>query len=409
MMNLCFSKKSPVARKFARKKHSKASWSPDTNKKYASRRYHAGEEFTRAGDEYRSKEIESNQRSEALNGDGFRRNRYRAERATEIQSYADDNGNENSYGSGGEEVKSNKATVMVHNGKSSNTANTADSFRSSMLWKTLDPKKLPTRNEVLPTFPPNRYSIGADIGAQVCTTPVAHRRKPHFRVNLDVSHYAPNEVSVKIEERFLIAEGKHFSESDFGFETCEFYRKYPIPEGLKHEDISYRINNDGILIVTGEGEVVENQKVKHVKRSSDENKKIEGAAKLVKHQGEEKRHSSYDNVCSDEEDRVQQYASVVNKGMQKVCFGDFKLVNGAYALLVDAEDYSADDMKVKVIGNEVIVQGIKKSEVTEGNEQRIVHREFKKKYNIPLDANIDHITSRMTGEGQLKIECPKKQ
>ena len=263
-----------------------------------------------------------------------------------------------------------------------------------MLWKDLDPAKLPKGNEVQTTFPPNRYSIVPEIPAQVCPTPLMAAKKTKFRVNLDVSHYAPNEVIVKIEEGFLMAEGKHFSESDFGFETCEFYRKYPLPDGLDSSDITYKINSDGILVVTG-GAIDEGRKIKQ--NALNEECKTANALR------NDKRYSSYDNIAREVSENVGN-----SKRKHVVGFGDFQLVDGnCYVLLVNVDGYAAENMKVKVIGNEISVNGIKKVESNEGNEKRIIHKEFTKKFNVPNDADIESIVSRMTSDGHLKIECSK--
>ena len=262
-----------------------------------------------------------------------------------------------------------------------------------MLWKELDPAKLPKGNEVHTTFPPNRYSLIPEIPAKVCPTPVTAAKKPKFRVNLDVSHYAPNEVIVQVDGGFLMAEGKHFSESDFGFETCEFYRKYPLPDGLDGSDISYKINSDGILVVTGGG-ITESHKVKH-NTLNDECKTANAMRNKV-------RYSSYENNAKEG------YKHVESSRKQSVAFGDFKLVEGnCYVLVVDVNGYTPEEMKVKVVGKEISIYGIKKVESKEGNETRVVHKEFTKKYHAPDDADIDSIVSRMANDGHLKIECSK--
>ena len=263
-----------------------------------------------------------------------------------------------------------------------------------MLWKELDPTKLPKINEVQQTFPPNRYSIVPEIPSQICPAPVSAAKKPKFRVNLDVSHYAPNEVIVQVEGGYLTAEGKHFAESDFGFETCEFYRKYPLPDGLDSSDISYKINGDGILVVTG-GVINESCKIKQ--NTLNDECKTSNALR------NDPRYSSYDNIAREVSEK-----SEMAKRKQSVGFGDFKLVDGnCYVLLVNADGFAPHDMKVKVIGKEITVNGIKKVESNEGNEKRIIHKEFTKKFSVPENADIESIISRMTSNGNLKIECSK--
>ena len=270
-----------------------------------------------------------------------------------------------------------------------------------MLWKELDLEKLPKGNLVLPTFPPNRYSIVPEMPAKICPTLLTAKRKPRFRVNLDVSRYSPNEVNVQIEEGFLITEGKHFAESDFGYETCEFYRKYPLPEGLESNDISYKINSDGILIVAG-GSENESHSVKEKHSTLNDEARAANAVRS------KKRSSAYDNIASGNcANEVTQSSGAV-KQKQSIVFEDFKFVNNQrYVLIVDANGYDPEDMKVRVVGNELIVTGSKKVAKQEGDEQRIIHKEFTKKFDIPRSADMDSIASRMTSNGHLKIECGK--
>ncbi len=118
-MNLCFSKRSPHVKKY--KTTRKETWSPDLNKRYNVRRYHAGAEFTRAGDEYRPKEKEST--GTEVENNGFRRNRhdYRAEKRTESLSYAGNGSSRSSYGLDTED-KNSIAKAQVHKEGRSKTA-----------------------------------------------------------------------------------------------------------------------------------------------------------------------------------------------------------------------------------------------------------------------------------------------
>ena len=245
----------------------------------------------------------------------------------------------------------------------------------------MDPNKLPSRNEVHPTFPPNRYQKGRDFTTQLFGTPVAPRRRPEFRVNLDVSHYDPDEIHISLENNYVVAEGKHYSESEFGYEACEFYRKYPVPEGIESSEISYRITDDGILVITG-------QALELVKRKD--------------HGNDYRRRSLYDNVEPSQSENKSQQSAVV--------FEDFKLVGGLkYQLALDVTGYKADELAVRVLGKDLTVQGTQKVESNDGGEKRISTREFTKRYLLPADADVDSVSSRLTKDGKLRIQCVKRR
>ncbi|XP_065059784.1 uncharacterized protein LOC135687203 [Rhopilema esculentum] len=357
------SKRSPVVEKFAKCQKARRTWSPDCKEmERYDKRYYGGEEYKRVGNEYRpTRRGDRDDINKDFEEEGFKRNRNNRD----VRSKCEE-GNlkvtshkRNSYGTDIEDK--HVARAMVH---SDGVSKAVEAFRY-------------------------------EASPQICVTPITAKKKPRFRVNLDVSHYAPNEIIVKFEEGFLIAEGKHFAESDFGYETCEFYRKYPLPEGLDRSDIAYKINNEGVLVVTG-GSSNKSQIVQRHNSLNDETKAANSKRNEV-------RYSSYDNV-----EKEAPKSLTTTKVRKPVICGDFRLVDDqTYVLMVDAEGYSPEDMKVKVYGKEITINGVKKVEAKEGSERRIFHKEFTKKFNAPPDADIDSIVSRMTQDGNLKIECIK--
>ncbi|XP_072945927.1 protein lethal(2)essential for life-like [Epargyreus clarus] len=75
--------------------------------------------------------------------------------------------------------------------------------------------------------------------------------KDKFQVNLDVQHFAPEEISVKTTDGYIVVEGKHEEKKDqHGFISRQFTRRYAIPEGCSPENIESRLSSDGVLTVT---------------------------------------------------------------------------------------------------------------------------------------------------------------
>jgi len=75
--------------------------------------------------------------------------------------------------------------------------------------------------------------------------------KTNFNVSLDVQHFQPEEINVKIVDNFFVIEGKHEEKGDdHGTISRHFVRKYMIPEECDHEKASTTLSSDGILTIT---------------------------------------------------------------------------------------------------------------------------------------------------------------
>ncbi|GJQ70846.1 hypothetical protein Trydic_g769 [Trypoxylus dichotomus] len=76
--------------------------------------------------------------------------------------------------------------------------------------------------------------------------------KNKFQVNLDVQHFAPEEITVKITGKNTITvEGKHEEKQDeHGFISRQFVRKYVLPENHDIEKIESKLSSDGVLTIT---------------------------------------------------------------------------------------------------------------------------------------------------------------
>ena len=71
------------------------------------------------------------------------------------------------------------------------------------------------------------------------------------KVTLNVSHFKPEEVSIKAVDNFLVIEAKHEERPDeHGFVCRQFTRRYLIPSGVKPEDITRQFSPDGVLTIT---------------------------------------------------------------------------------------------------------------------------------------------------------------
>ncbi|KAK7097214.1 heat shock protein hsp-16.2-like [Littorina saxatilis] len=72
-----------------------------------------------------------------------------------------------------------------------------------------------------------------------------------MNLKLNVSHYQPDELKVKIVDDRLVILGKHEKKSDeHGFVSREFSRELLLPEEVDRDTLHSRITEDGNLIIT---------------------------------------------------------------------------------------------------------------------------------------------------------------
>lgn len=84
-----------------------------------------------------------------------------------------------------------------------------------------------------------------DLGSHIVNN------KEKFQVNLDVQHFAPEEISVRTAaDGYVIIEGKHEEKKDeHGFVSRQFSRRYILPENCDSATVESRLSSDGVLTV----------------------------------------------------------------------------------------------------------------------------------------------------------------
>ncbi|XP_031836306.1 protein lethal(2)essential for life [Nomia melanderi] len=75
--------------------------------------------------------------------------------------------------------------------------------------------------------------------------------KDTFKVMLDVQQFKPEEINLKLVDRFIVVEAKHEEKRDeHGLISRQFIRKYLLPEQVDEEQLTSNISSDGILTIT---------------------------------------------------------------------------------------------------------------------------------------------------------------
>ncbi|CAK1546710.1 unnamed protein product [Leptosia nina] len=74
--------------------------------------------------------------------------------------------------------------------------------------------------------------------------------KDKWSINIDVQHFAPDEIAVKTADGFVVIEGKHEEKQDeHGFVSRHFVRRFKMPQEVNTEGIESRLSSDGVLSV----------------------------------------------------------------------------------------------------------------------------------------------------------------
>lgn len=88
-------------------------------------------------------------------------------------------------------------------------------------------------------------ALNRDVGSTIKTN------KNQFQINLDVQHFAPEEITVKTADGYIVIEAKHDEkQDDHGFVSRQFVRRYLLPEGAEPDDVVSQLSSDGVLTVT---------------------------------------------------------------------------------------------------------------------------------------------------------------
>ncbi|XP_050669827.1 protein lethal(2)essential for life-like [Leptidea sinapis] len=104
--------------------------------------------------------------------------------------------------------------------------------------------------------------------------------KDKFQINLDVQHFAPEEISVKTADGFLVVDGKHEEKQDeHGFISRSFTRRYQLPEGIDEASLTSKLSSDGILSISAPLQVPpksSNERIVPIIQTGPVKKQIEG-------------------------------------------------------------------------------------------------------------------------------------
>ncbi|CAI5781359.1 shock beta-6 [Podarcis lilfordi] len=114
-------------------------------------------------------------------------------------------------------------------------------FESDLFPATLSPYYMRTPSLQMPAMPQMPDTGLSEVKMD----------KDKFSVLLDVKHFSPEEMSVKVIGDYIEVHAKHEERPDeHGYISREFHRRYMIPKGVDPAAITSALSPDGVLSIT---------------------------------------------------------------------------------------------------------------------------------------------------------------
>lgn len=128
------------------------------------------------------------------------------------------------------------------------------------------PVSLPRCTSVLCRRKPSYFRPWRSRASKTDGGSIVSRKKDKFQVDLDVQHFDPKEVTVKVSgNNTIIVEGKHEEKKDeHGYISRHFIRKYVVPKGHDVEKIKSLLSSDGVLTITVPSEKVKEDECREI-------------------------------------------------------------------------------------------------------------------------------------------------
>ena len=123
----------------------------------------------------------------------------------------------------------------------------------------------------------NGQAVSKEFGSTI------ENDKGNYKITLDVQHFRPDDISVKVTNTEIIVEGKHEERQDtHGFISRHFKRRYPLPNHCPAENVSSTMSADGILTIVAEKiSTIETEKIVPIKLCGATSRKIQNESKMT--------------------------------------------------------------------------------------------------------------------------------
>ena len=246
---------------------------------------------------------------------------------------------------------------------------------------------------------------------------LSRRLSETTRIEVNVTEFARGEIAVKLRrDNTLLVHALHLDQ----FAADNFFRKelvktFPIPPGADIDKIRFVIGNSGILTI----DMLRDNDA--IRRSHEELlKTFDQPAKSRKN--EYSRSASYVDVTN-HNDCNQPPPTIVGKRTGSLADVDHRQYSSSFniadflqskfhptftpnskklTLKVDTRGYEPDELTVRLLDDNLLVQGRKKSSVTKTND----NKQFSQSIRLPDGIDKYNVTSQVMDDGMLFIEVP---
>ncbi|XP_072945929.1 protein lethal(2)essential for life-like [Epargyreus clarus] len=218
--------------------------------------------------------------------------------------------------------------------------------------------------------------------------------KDKFQLNLDVQHFAPEEITVKTTDGYIVVEGKHEEKKDeHGFISRQFVRRYALPQDCRAEMVESRLSSDGVLTITAprhQVEAVKDARAIPIQQTGPVRKEIKDAA--IKEDTK--------NLLG-MQIRPKLYSWVTQtRNIRPI----IKLSKEQFQLCLDVRQFKKEEICVKARPEYVIIEGKQERKTKRG----YTVRQFSRKYKLPDGCNPQCMKSQISPDGMLTITAPRE-
>ncbi|KAE8574701.1 hypothetical protein XENTR_v10003541 [Xenopus tropicalis] len=122
----------------------------------------------------------------------------------------------------------------------------------------------------------------------------------------------------------------------------------------------------------------------------------------------EKIKSSFDLMEQFHQKLLQEVTVQQNKTLPVLNGSDAKATDKGFTLCLGVEDFSPEELTVKLLGRKLLVTGAKESKCNDGKGSFSYKCQiFRKEADLPMNVREDKLSCTMTAEGKLLIEAPE--
>ncbi|UJR28145.1 hypothetical protein I4U23_009400 [Adineta vaga] len=211
------------------------------------------------------------------------------------------------------------------------------------------------------------------------TSSVPHAEK--FRVQLNVAGFNPETIKTRVDGRKVIVEAKQEDrQSDGDFSLREIRKTYDLPEHADAQHLASYVTPNNMLVI--EVPIKNPETERRLQQAQKDNQSL---AQFGQYRDPLFDYSGFMGG-SDFQPKI------VDKGNNQK----------QLEMSVGMQNFKPQEIKVSVKNNDLIVQGEHKHQDANRSERSF----FFKSVALPPGTQVDQLQSRLTDDGQLKIEAP---